>query len=458
MLFGLKKSQDLLTNPRLNTNIHQDFISNLIQLIFPEKKIDFKNKSISNMNNKDKQDDQKKLDKIKSEILSIIDSKDEAEEKEKDNNAKSKDAFYLRNTMLMSSSLSVNKKIVKSNPSTGEELNKKNNSKNNHEEFIKSLENTFDVAEKIVEGMPHPKKKDVYAKKVYKILPYFEYDDNKFSQIIFPDELTNDNNIEQNQNNINEINELNNQKYILRKNLDDENTNSNYQIYTFYKYENEKEEQIDRVKQEVPHYDFLKKKVNFFNYEREYSANIVDKSEELFNRYLIFMDKAENTAKILPIFNKVFLKKYKKLENSYMSNQDNTGNQDNNEDEKYSNFINRKTRRDIKDLVVVPKNIDLEELKIRNQTFNSNGFLKQYSNKNEKIETFELERKVKHRNRNNSINNQENSHNEDDENDLFGEELEINEGYSSNNQEDLEFDNSNKNFEEEDFKSGSSLS
>ena len=64
MLFGLKKSQDLLTNPRLNTNIHQDFINNSIQLIFQDKKIDFKNKTFSeNSTDEEKLIEQKKTRK-----------------------------------------------------------------------------------------------------------------------------------------------------------------------------------------------------------------------------------------------------------------------------------------------------------------------------------------------------------------------------------------------------------
>jgi len=439
MLFGLKKSQDLLTNPRLNTNIHQDFISNSLQLIFPENKIDFKNNKTNgllNGNNANK----KKIENFKQEILDIIESKDESEIKEKVINPRYEDAFYLRNTMILGSHLNINKKNYNKNSNntlSNSELIEKNikNKKSQQEEYIKSLEKTFEESDKICEGMSHPTKKNITAKKIYKVFPFFEFDENKFSQIIFPEDPSKEVNITDN---IENANNLNNEKYILKNKINENNLNDN-QFFTLYKSEAEDEKELEKFREEYGHNNLIKSKVNFFNFEREYTGNIQNKEEELFNRYLIFISKNDNTAKILPVHTKLFLKKHK------LANQ-NTD-YDNDYDYNYNNkFLNKKRERDI---AIIPKNIDIEEIKHRNNSFNNSGFLKQYSLKNDKIHNIELERIVKKRKRTDSrFNEEENeendNENQNDEDDLFGNE------FNSNNEENNE-NNSFDMYHEKDY-------
>lgn len=439
MLFGLKKSQDLLTNPRLNTNIHQDFISNSLQLIFPENKIEFKNNKTNGLFNGNSNTKQK-LENFKQEIMEIIDSKDDSEIKEKVINPRYEDAFYLRNTMILGSHLNINKKNYNKNSNntlTNSELIEKNKKslKSQHEEYIKSLEKTFEESEKIHEGMSHPSKKNVTAKKVYKVFPFFEFDENKFSQIIFPEDPSADKNTTDNNEN---SKYSNNEKYILKNKINENNLNDN-QFFTLYKSEVEDEKELEKFKEEYGYNNLIKSKVNFFNFEREYTGNIQNKEEELFNRYLIFISKNDKTAKILPVHTKLFLKKHK------LANQ--TNEYDNDYENNYNNkFLNRKRERDI---AIVPKNIDIEEIKNRNNSFNNSGFLKQFSLKADKIHNIELERIVKKRKRTESRNNEEeNEENENDEDDLFGNEFNSNNEDNENNSFDMDHE---KDYEDEDI-------
>jgi len=430
MLFGLKKSQDLLTNPRLNTNIHQDFISNSLQLIFPENKIEFKNCKIKGIT----KGDSKKLDTFKQEILEIIDSKDESELKEKQINPRYEDAFYLRNTMILGSHLNINKKNYEKNSgnaiSNSELIEKnKNNLKLQHEEYIKSIEKTFEESEKIYEGMQHPKKINVTAKNVYTVFPFFEFDENKFSQIIFPEDPSEKNNTEKN--------EYIEEKFILKNKTSQNNINDN-QIFSLYKSETEDHNELEKIKEEYDYNNLLKSKVNFFNFDREYTGNIQNREEELFNRYLIFMSKRNKTAKILPLNTKLFLKKHKiavqnpEYENDYENN--------------YTNkHLNKKRERDI---AIIPKNIELEEIKNRNNSFNNSGFLKHFSLKPEKIHNIELERIIKKRKRTESSNNDEDNEENDEKNnedDLFGNEFNSNNEDEENNNSFIMDDDINNN-------------
>ena len=53
-----------------------------------------------------------------------------------------------------------------------------------------------------------------------------------------------------------------------------------------------------------------------------------------------------------------------------------------------SNYLNlgKKRQRENKELVIVPKNLDVEELRNRNQSLANSGFTKLFNLKNEKIQ------------------------------------------------------------------------
>jgi len=458
MLFGLKKSQDLLTNTRLNTNIHLDFISNSLHLIFPENKIELKNKT--NNFKEIKPEENKQMSTLKQEILEIIDSKDESEMKEKEVNHRSDDTFYLRNTMLLSGYLNINKKTKNNknaaNNNANENVEKnKHNHRLQHEEYIKSLEKTFEESEKIFEGCSHPNKKGVTAKKVYKVFPFFEFDENKFSQIIFPEDPARDSfnklnqaSTKQYENLTDDLNDAikNNEKFVLRKKEVENNANSNHTLYTLYKNEIEDQQEVDKIQEEIGLNELTKTKVGFYKFDREYTGNLQNKEEELFNRYLIFINKQNQSAKILPVHTKLFLKKHKTSE--WQGNQ----NQDIDNDEDYTKFLNKKRERVI---AIVPKNIDLEEIKNRNNSFYNSGFIKQFSSNVDKIKNIELERIAKNRKRTESL-LKEKEVDEEDEDELFGNEFNSDDNENSekdyeeeNNQNGFKEENSNKDFEEE---------
>jgi predicted nucleotidyltransferase len=53
------------------------------------------------------------------------------------------------------------------------------------------------------------------------------------------------------------------------------------------------------------------REAEYYSFEREYSVN-VSKNNDIFNRYLIFLNKEDNKANFIPISSKMFLKKFKK--------------------------------------------------------------------------------------------------------------------------------------------------
>jgi len=121
-------------------------------------------------------------------------------------------------------------------------------------------------------------------------------------------------------------------------------------------------------------------------------------------------------------------------------------------DEDYNRLLNKKRERDI---AIVPKNIDLEEIKNRNNSFNNSGYIKQFSVKVDKIQNIELERIAKVRKRTESE-LKERGNKEDSEDELFGNEF--NSDANENSEKDYEEENahnflkqedSNKDYEEE---------
>jgi len=295
-----------------------DFISNSLQLIFPENKLEFKNKYTTTNNNnllkEIKPEENKQMASFKQEILDIIDSTDESEMKEKEVNHRYDDAFYLRNTMLLSGYLNIHKKISNTknvlNKIANENLEKnKHNAKSQHEEYIKSLEKTFEESDKIYEGMAHPTKKGVTAKSVYRVFPFFEFDENKFSQIIFPEDPSgtgidklSESNIKKGFNQTEDVSNINNKEKFILKTKETRNTNTN-QLFTLYKNEIEDVQEAERIQDEIGYNDFIKSKVSYFNFEREYTGTLQNKEE------LNFHEQIKQNCKNSPSAYKALLEK-----------------------------------------------------------------------------------------------------------------------------------------------------
>ena len=330
MNFDLKKNNEIITDPKLNTLIHQDFINNSLELIFPNLTTISKEKT-------------EKEEKLKKEILEIIERKEEMPiEKKK---VLLEKPYYLRESTFITPSLTVTSDN-KRNP-----MIKKPNIENRKKIDIKEeIKNSFKDIEKIKNGIEHPLKKGVTIKEVYNILPMDIYPSSKYYQYIFP--------IDPNKEiNISEKIEIPD-RFILRKNENEKEESfdnyfepDNQIIYSLYKNEKLKEKKENNQNQNYAEY---------FSHEKDYI--ITNSNEyELFNRYLMFLDKKEHILKLAPITDKITLKKHKK------SKKDNNDLDDEGNDNYY---LNQKRERDI---IVIPKEIEEQDLKKIKKWYKENG-------------------------------------------------------------------------------------
>ena len=206
-------------------------------------------------------------------------------------------------------------------------------------ELEEKRKKNLEEIEKIKIGNKHPDKEGVTIKEVYNILPMDIYPNSKFYQYIFP--------IEPNQEiNLSEKIQIPD-RFIFRKNESEKEDNydnyfepDNQIIYSLYKNEKLKEKkEIENINQ-----------AEYFSHEKDY---IVTNSNEyeLFNRYLMFLDKKEHILKLAPITDKITLKKHKKSKKDN-NDLDDEGN------ENY--YLNQKRERDI---IIIPKEIEEQDLK-----------------------------------------------------------------------------------------------
>ena len=180
------------------------------------------------------------------------------------------------------------------------------------------------------------------------------YPNSKFYQYIFP--------IEPNQEiNLSEKIQIPD-RFIFRKNESEKEDNydnyfepDNQIIYSLYKNEKLKEKkEIENINQ-----------AEYFSHEKDY---IVTNSNEyeLFNRYLMFLNKKDHTLKLTAIKDKITLKKHKKSQKE--NNDDEEGN------ENY--FINQKRERDI---IVIPKELEEVEIKKIKKWYKDYGFNNEFN-------------------------------------------------------------------------------
>lgn len=340
MMFGLKKQQEILTDPRLNTNIHKDFIDNSLRLIFKEQNLDvFHEQSTFEKNLSDNKN-------FKNEILDIIDTKDETDTPDPQSRGKNR-SFYLRNSLILGSTLNVPKKS-NSQLKASQHLKPKPENVGN---LKKIVESTFDSIKLIKEGYKHPYKKNVTAKNVYDVKPLKSMLAHSFNQIIFPTDPSKD--IE----NSNAGAHYN--TFLLKKNDEDH--------LGLFKGENKSSNQ-QSIEEKL-------RQVNLFTYEKEYIANYQN-PYELFNKYLVFMKKEDKVANFIPIDKKLFLKKYIRTTKEQT---------DEGED---ANFISKKRERDV---IVVPQNINEDEIHRKNRQLKDKGYLMRFVQQEFEADMKELE-------------------------------------------------------------------
>ena len=334
MNFDLRKNNEIITDPKLNTCIHQDFINNSLELIFP---------NLTTIN----QEKTEKEKKLKKEILEIIERKEEMPIEKK--NVLLEKPYYLRASTFFTPSLTV----ISENK--GNPMAKKPNVEIREKIDIKEeIKKSFKEIEKIKIGNKHPDKEGVTIKEVYNILPMDIYPNSKFYQYIFP--------IEPNQEiNLSEKIQIPD-RFIFRKNESEKEDNydnyfepDNQIIYSLYKNEKLKEKkETENINQ-----------AEYFSHEKDY---IVTNSNEyeLFNRYLMFLNKKDHTLKLTAIKDKITLKKHKKSQKE--NNDDEEGN------ENY--FINQKRERDI---IVIPKELEEVEIKKIKKWYKDYGFNNEFN-------------------------------------------------------------------------------
>ena len=172
MDFDLKKNPEILTDSKINTLIHQDFINNTLELIFP---------NLTTISKKRTEEEQK----FKKKIIEIIERNEESSQEINPELNVIPD-FLRRQTYLR--------------PSTAYNLDNKSKLKDKSKNDKKQrtslvdlktrIDQTFIDIDKIKEGMKHPdtKQKGLTAKKVYEVSPMDDMPNIKFVEYLFPTE------------------------------------------------------------------------------------------------------------------------------------------------------------------------------------------------------------------------------------------------------------------------------
>ena len=410
MDFDLKKNPEILTDPKINTFIHQDFINNSLELIFP---------NLTTISKKRTDEEQN----FKKKIIEIIESNDEVNQEINPFLSEIPD-FLRRQTYLRPSTVVNNEKKTK----VKEKAKPEKKQKTTLQDLVKSIEQSFNDIDKIKIGMKHPdaKQKGVTAKNVYEISPMDTLPNIKFIEYLFPSEPSEVPNLDEKYKRPDHFLITNNKS----NDINQENTSSLY-------INNKLKTQEDHIEKDSAEY---------YTYEREFAASKMN-SNDLFNRYFLILDKNKKKLKISPLYEKYSFRRYKKMTEANLNNEENQaeGNENKNND-----YINKKRKRDI---ILIPKSMDKEECDEKKNWLKERGYLTGFSerkiNKVEHTDVMEIERerekeeelKKKHSNSDEELfSGNENEENEDEDN-IFDE--------NENNNENDEEKSHSKNDEEQ---------
>ena len=424
MDFDLKKNPDILTDPKINTFIHQDFINNSLELIFP---------NLTTISKKRTDEEQN----FKKKIIEIIESSEEVEQEFNPALSEIPD-FLRRHTYLRPSTVVTNEKKSKIKDKG------KDKKKTSQQDLVKSIEQSFNDIDKIKIGMNHPdqKLKGIKAKNVYELSPMENMPNIKFIEYLFPSEPSDVPNLDPKY--------LKPDHFIITNNkandINQENTCSLY-------INNKLETQKDHTKKDIAEY---------FTYEREFTYSKMTQND-LFNRYFIILDKGKKKLKIAPLSDKISFRRYKKMTEANLNNNENQE-----EGKDNNNKLNKKRKRDI---IIVPQNLEKEELEEKKKWLNERGytigFTERKINQVDHCDAMEVERERKkdeeikmqkmklvnediEENEDNEENeeNRENEENEENEFDGFGSEIDE-ENNEENNEEKENLSNKNENEDEQ---------
>ena len=410
MDFDLKKNPEILTDPKINTFIHQDFINNSLELIFP---------NLTTISKKRTDEEQN----FKKKIIEIIESNDEVNQEINPFLSEIPD-FLRRQTYLRPSTVVNNEKKTK----VKEKAKPEKKQKTTLQDLVKSIEQSFNDIDKIKVGTKHPdaKQKGVTAKNVYEISPMDTMPNIKFIEYLFPSEPSEVPNLDEKYKRPDHFLITNNKS----NDINQENTSSLYIN--------------NKLKTQEGHIE--KDSAEYYTYEREFAASKMN-SNDLFNRYFLILDKNKKKLKISPLYEKYSFRRYKKMTEANLNNEENQaeGNENKNND-----YINKKRKRDI---ILIPKSMDKEECDEKKNWLKDRGYLTGFSerkiNKVEHTDVMEIERerekeeelKKKHSNSDEELfSGNENEENEDEDN-IFDE--------NENNNENDEEKSHSKNDEEQ---------
>ena len=338
MTFELKKTNELLlTDPKLNTPIHRDFINNSLELIF---------EGITPQN---------KDPALKRRILEIIERNDDIS-KSKKTQPISK-SFYLRNSTYLPGSLNIYAPDKYRYQNESKTTSKANANKTQNASQIKTqIDKTFEDIKLITKGYENKLKKGITVKNVYNVFPLDKYPNTDVCEYIFPI----DPNMEID---INENIQLP-QKFLLYHNTINKAEDES-DVLSLFKHEKMKTNSYamnGNNNSNCNSNDSSDVNINiaeFYSHEKDYIYSSAHEYE-LFNRSLIFLDKEKESAFFIPVKDKITLKKYKKAIKE--------SNDDDNDDR---NYLGNKHERDI---VIEPEEIDKEGEKRRNAWLRENGF------------------------------------------------------------------------------------
>ena len=321
MDFDLKKNPEILTDSKINTLIHQDFINNTLELIFP---------NLTTISKKRTEEEQK----FKTKIIEIIERNEESSQEINPELNVIPD-FLRRQTYLR--------------PSTAYNLDNKSKLKDKSKNDKKQrtslvdlktrIDQTFIDIDKIKEGMKHPdtKQKGLTAKKVYEVAPMDDMPNIKFVEYLFPTEPSQVINLNEKY--------LKPEKFLIKMN--ETNDISGESTCSFFI--------NNKLKTQEDHKD--KDRAEYYSYETDFTSNKINESD-LFNRYFFILDKVNKKLKISQLSEKYALRRYKRIMEENIIDENNK-------------IIGKKRRRNV---ITVPQSMQKEELDKKKKWISERGY------------------------------------------------------------------------------------
>jgi hypothetical protein len=323
MDFDLNKNPEILTDSKINTLIHQDFINNTLELIFPK---------LTTISKKRTEEEQK----FKKKILEIIERNDEVNQDMTPSLDEIPD--FLRRQTYLRPSTAVNI----DNKSKLKDKLKNEKKKLSPSELKNCIEQSFNDIDKIKEGMKHPdhKQKGIVAKKIYEVAPMDDMPNIKFVEYLFPSEPSQVINLDEKY--------LKPEKFLIKMNkmndISDETTCSFYINNKLKTQEDHKE----------------KDRSEYYSYETDFTSSKISQGD-LFNRYFFILDKVNKKLKISKLTDKYSLRRYKRNMEEEVIEEDENGNKKS----------SKKRRRNV---ITVPQSMHKEELDKKKKWLSERGY------------------------------------------------------------------------------------